>query len=260
MLLSICIPNFNRANCLDNCLNSIVISKKNSNLKFEVCISDNNSSDNIENVINSYKSKLNINFKKNKRNVGLGKNILNVVSMAKGEFVWILGNDDLIVPKALKSLEKLFSKKNEVDFYFVNSFNLQSFKVLDSPQPFNTENLPNNMEKFSKIDKNQIINFLDLINPKFSFDFLLGIYLSIFRKKKWDLNVNKVNEEKICREGVYSTFENTCPHVIIFSKSFSGSKAYVQAEPLSINLSGERIVRIIYFMRLLEYPRHLMYI
>ena len=49
MLLSICIPNFNRANCLDNCLNSIVISKKNSNLKFEVCISDNNSSDNIEN-------------------------------------------------------------------------------------------------------------------------------------------------------------------------------------------------------------------
>ena len=42
--------------------------------------------------------------------------------MAKGEFVWIFRNDDLIVPKALKSLEKLFSKKNEVDFYFCKFF------------------------------------------------------------------------------------------------------------------------------------------
>ena len=43
MLLSICIPNYNRANCLENCLNSIKIAKKNTKIKFEVCISDNNS-------------------------------------------------------------------------------------------------------------------------------------------------------------------------------------------------------------------------
>ena len=53
------------------------------------------------------------------------------------------------------------------------------------------------MEKNSqKLTKNQIINFLDLISPKFSFDFLLGIYLSIFRKKM-GFECNKVNEEKI---------------------------------------------------------------
>ena len=44
MLLSICIPTLDRQEHLDNCLNSILISSKNtSNLKFEVCISDNGS-------------------------------------------------------------------------------------------------------------------------------------------------------------------------------------------------------------------------
>ena len=42
MLLSICIPSFNRLDCLNNCLNSILISSKNvDNFEFEVCISDN---------------------------------------------------------------------------------------------------------------------------------------------------------------------------------------------------------------------------
>ena len=45
MLLSICIPTYNRINQLDNCLNSILISTKKINQTelsdFEVCISDN---------------------------------------------------------------------------------------------------------------------------------------------------------------------------------------------------------------------------
>jgi hypothetical protein len=40
MLLSICIPTYNRLNCLDNCLNSILISSRNvKKFDFEVCIS-----------------------------------------------------------------------------------------------------------------------------------------------------------------------------------------------------------------------------
>ena len=61
MLLSICIPTYNRVNQLDNCLNSIFISKKSvENFNFEVCISDNNSQQRIESLIEKYKNKLNI--------------------------------------------------------------------------------------------------------------------------------------------------------------------------------------------------------
>ena len=60
MKLSICIPTYNRPNQLPNCLNSIYIAKKNSNLDFDVCISDNNSSYDIKKLVNDYKEKLNI--------------------------------------------------------------------------------------------------------------------------------------------------------------------------------------------------------
>ena len=111
MLLSICIPTFNRLNCLDNCLNSILIASKNSNFNFEVCVSDNFSEGEVEKIINNYKGKLNINFSKNKKNLGHGKNFLKSVSMAKGDFVWTLGNDDLLLPNTLKKLYEIITEE-----------------------------------------------------------------------------------------------------------------------------------------------------
>ena len=62
-MLTICIPTFNRINQLDNCLNSILLSKNNvSDFKFEVCVSDNFSEKNPIDVINKYKDKINIKF------------------------------------------------------------------------------------------------------------------------------------------------------------------------------------------------------
>jgi glycosyltransferase involved in cell wall biosynthesis len=57
MLLSICIPTFERIKLLKNCYNSTYTVKKNTNLKFEVCISDNYSSQDIKKVMNYYRKK-----------------------------------------------------------------------------------------------------------------------------------------------------------------------------------------------------------
>ncbi len=51
MILSICIPTYNRASYLINCLQSIIKSNLNSNYDIQVCISDNHSTDNTENII-----------------------------------------------------------------------------------------------------------------------------------------------------------------------------------------------------------------
>ena len=66
MLLSICIPTYNRPNQLPNCLHSIYLAKKNSNLDFEVCISDNGSNYDVTKVVEKYKDKLSIRLNKNK--------------------------------------------------------------------------------------------------------------------------------------------------------------------------------------------------
>ena len=125
--LSICIPTYNRPVHLENCLNAIFIAKKklNKNNLFEVCISDNGSKYNIKKIIKKYENKLNIKFHRFKRNFGITKNFLKSVNMAKGEFVWTIGNDDLLTPEALEKIFNLLKKNPKIDYYFINSYYFQ---------------------------------------------------------------------------------------------------------------------------------------
>ena len=54
MLISICIPTYNRPAYLLNLLNSLSLQ---TNKNFEVCLSDNCSKKNIKNLIQPYKKK-----------------------------------------------------------------------------------------------------------------------------------------------------------------------------------------------------------
>ncbi len=239
--LSICIPTYNRSEYLNNCLNSILLAKSLSSLKFEICISDNGSKENILPIIKFYKKKkLLINYKKNSKNLGFGTNFYKVVKMAKGEFIWVIGNDDLLYMNALEKLEKLFSKNKDVDFFFINSSNLNSKFVFKHKQPFNTKKIPQNLESFSKIKKNQKIKFFDLINSSVSWDFLLGIFLTIYKREKFIKNINILDKVKLNDPGVWSTIDNTAPHVKVFSYTFKNSNSYIQAKPLSVNLFGDK--------------------
>ena len=127
MLLSICIPTFNRLDCLDNCLNSILISSKLvKDFQFEVCISDNYSDESPEKIVNKYKDDLNIVFKRNKTNLGFALNAINTIKFAKGRYAWLIGNDDLILPNTLNYLKNLFENNKQVEYFFINSYYLDS--------------------------------------------------------------------------------------------------------------------------------------
>ena len=122
MLLSICIPTYNRPNQLPNCLHSIYLAKKNSNLDFEVCISDNGSNYDVTKIIQPYKDKLKIRLNKNKVNLGYQPNLLKTISIATGEYVWAIGDDDLLIPGSLQKIEKLLNDNRDVDFFYINSY------------------------------------------------------------------------------------------------------------------------------------------
>jgi len=239
--LSICIPTYNRSKYLKNCLNSILLAKSFSSMKFEICISDNASKENILPIIKYYKKKkLLINYKKNTKNLGFGANFYNVVKMAKGEFLWVIGNDDLLYLNALKVIDKLFLKNKDVDFFFINSSSLNSKFVFNHKQPFNTKKIPKGLINFSKIQKNKKTNFFNLINPSVSWDFLLGIFLTVYRREKFIKNLDILNKKKLNDSRVWSTIDNTAPHVKVFSHAFKNSYGFIQARPLSVNLFGEK--------------------
>ena len=114
MSISICIPTYNRSKHLLNCLNSLLLQ---TDLNFEVCISDNGSNENIYDLITPYKEKLNIKFSRNEKNLGAASNFLKVASMASKKFIWFLGDDDLLVPNAIKEVSSLIKDNQDCDFF-----------------------------------------------------------------------------------------------------------------------------------------------
>lgn len=205
MLLSICIPNYKREECLNNCLNSIYIAKKNCNfnLGFEICISDNNSGTKTNNIINYYKKKLPIKFKRNEQNIGMGRNIIEAILMAKGKFTWVIGNDDMLFPFTLKKIYKILKSNQNKDFFFINSYNLNSKYVFAHKQPFDTFLVPKNLKSVSNTYINKHLDFIDLINPKISFDYLLAIFLSIFNTKKFRENIYILDDKKLKKKKLF---------------------------------------------------------
>ena len=242
MILSICIPTYNRAATLPNCLNSILISKLKTNLKFEICISDNASNYNVKKIIKPFEKKLNIRLNRNKRNLGYAVNLLKSVSMAKGEFAWCIGDDDLLVPKALKKINSLLLKNKNIDFYYINSFHLNNNYLNKFKKPFDTNNLPIGMDRLSPKKNSQRLKFWDLIDYNVSFDFMAGNFVNIFRRKMWADNVHVLDKKSINdKNSILSLL-----HLKIHANAFKKSLCYFHAEPLSVNLYGVREWRLLY--------------
>tara|TARA_S200000501_G_scaffold22490_1_gene19579 strand:- start:947 stop:1954 length:1008 start_codon:yes stop_codon:yes gene_type:complete len=241
MKLSICIPTFNRPDLLNNCLNSILISKKEfAKLRFEVCISDNSNNFSSKRIINSYKKKFNLIYSKNKKNVGYIKNYIKVVKMAKGEFVWVIGDDEILKPESFKILNSNFEKNKDIDFMYINSNFLQSKFFSKLQKPFNSYQLPKKMEIFSKIKKNKKVMFFDLINYKVSWDFLLGIFQCIYKREMFLKNLKYIDRKKMFKPGEWSTFENTTFYCETYAIAFKNSKSLIQSKPIIVSTYGHK--------------------
>ncbi len=237
--ISLCIPTYNRGLHLANCLQSINTAARDISDVVEVCISDNGSTDCTQDVVSKANMSVPTTYHRNEQNLGIPRNFLNVVEMAKGEFVWLIGDDDLLIPESLTRLLNLLEQHELVDFFYVNAFHLTTEYVLSFPQPFDTTNLPS-MEPFSTWSKSGELPFFKLIDPKISFDFLGGMFLSVFRRRHWINHKHHLNEYALTDSLTFSHFDNTFPHVKIFSTAFKNSRAYFNASPLIVTLSGAR--------------------
>ena len=243
MSISLCIPTFNRPKNLLNCLNSLLLQ---TNSNFEVCISDNCSDDDIEKLIKPFADKIDIKFSKNEENLGAALNFLKVASMAKNEFIWFIGDDDLLMPNAIEDLLNLIKKNEECDFFWVNSYHLNADYLNEHKHPFNTKNLPSNMKSLSNLKNDKKLMFFDLIKHEIAFDYLLGVFVCVFRNEGWKKNLHVIDYEMIKDKKSWSNFENTCFHIKIFCEAFKNSKSYFCSNPLSVNLFGVREWKNIY--------------
>lgn len=259
MLLSICIPTYNRPEHLRNCLNSI--SQQNAR-DFEVCISDNASKSDITKIIRPFKKKFKIKYKRNKRNLGFAMNVLKVSLMAKGKFIWFLGDDDLVNKNSLNYLINLIKKNKKINFFWINSYYLDALYLKKFSNNFDINNLPKNLKTHSPQKKDRILDFFDLIDHRICFDYLIGFYVNCFNRELWKKNLHVCNLKNMRDKKVWSNFDNTAFFIKVFCEAFGNSKAYFCSKALSVNLSGVRewtdlypLVEIVRLPEALDYYR-----
>lgn len=113
ILLSIAVPTYNRASSLENFLNIVLPQARELKERVEICISDNNSTDNTREVVVKFREKYPdlIKYNKNEKNLGVDKNILLVIEMCEGDFIWTFGDDDSIEKNGLGEVAN-FIKNN----------------------------------------------------------------------------------------------------------------------------------------------------
>jgi len=114
-ILSICIPTYNRADYLKQCLDNIVCQFGDEKVKnsVEVVISDDTSKDNTAELVKKYQARFeNIKYFRNEKNLGMTENIVNSVIKSTGKYCWSIGDDDLVQNGSLKFLVDFLSKNN----------------------------------------------------------------------------------------------------------------------------------------------------
>ena len=129
IILSICIPTYNRADILDKTLSNLVTEPAFQSEKIEICISDNASTDNTETVVKKYKNQYNnIIYNRNKVNTGFADSNFPIVSsLATGTFIKYLNDYAYFIPGELdKMIDFIHDKKNEKPLLFFSNNNINN--------------------------------------------------------------------------------------------------------------------------------------
>jgi abequosyltransferase len=103
-LLTIAVPTFNRHGCLEELL-TVLAPQLAGETRVELVISDNASQDDTPRVVESFQRRgVVLTYLRNETNIGPDANFIRCYQVARGEYVWIFGDDDLIVPDGLRVL------------------------------------------------------------------------------------------------------------------------------------------------------------
>ena len=125
-LLSICIPTYNRAPFLAELLEALLPQLTPARPDVELVLSDNASTDETAAVIASFRTRgLPLRISRNEENLGADENFLRCHALARGRYLWLLGDDDLPMPHAIPQLLSLLEQGEAAggyDLVYISSF------------------------------------------------------------------------------------------------------------------------------------------
>ena len=109
-VFSICIPSYNAASIIGETIDSVLAQTFGD---FELIVVDDASTDDTEDVVRRY-GDARLRVERNARNVGYARNVARCWELARGTYVYLLGNDDVLSPVALERTLAAFRSDPDV--------------------------------------------------------------------------------------------------------------------------------------------------
>lgn len=217
MIISICVPTYNRCEKLRSLLDNPLKEAKDFKEQIEFCISDNCSSDKTPDLVKDYMKKYpkNIRYKRLDRNLGFDINLLSAISMSTGNFIWLMGDDDCIKEGGIKEILNLLGDMANKDVAIVMPRSEIYFKNEDEKKEFFDSSYEEIKEKVKHIPSKNIIE------NKVKNNSFLSILIINGKMLKDVID----NDEKIIDQCKDSDYIHVLLIKLILMK-FHGSKAY----------------------------------
>lgn len=139
-VLTIAIPTFNRAPFLRICLSQLLSEMRSvTENMVEVLVCDNCSPDDTSKVVDDVRlSGLMVNYVRNQVNIGSDANIAQCFNRGRGQYVLILGDDDVLVDGALKRIVERLLDKN-YGMVFLRSYGFDGDFKSELPNSFGSD-------------------------------------------------------------------------------------------------------------------------
>ncbi len=144
--ISVCLPAYNRVEYAREAIKSVLSQTYND---YELIISDDASTENIEGMVSSFNDKR-LKYFKQKVNLGFIKNWNFCLDKSRGSYIKILGDDDVLLPDCLEKSVRVLEDKKVVGMVCSDYWTIDGVgKLIDSKQ-FNSESF--RVFKESKIE------------------------------------------------------------------------------------------------------------
>ncbi|WNJ81165.1 glycosyltransferase family A protein [Cedecea neteri] len=136
-LLTIAIPTYNRCEYLKRLLISIIPQVESYSNEIEVIVCDNASTDDTKNTACALlKNITNSQYYRNESNVGMDGNFLRCRQLANGEFFWMIGDDDFVLPDGISAVIDVLKENPSLNLVYVNSTVENVAQIKNSPAEY----------------------------------------------------------------------------------------------------------------------------
>jgi glycosyltransferase involved in cell wall biosynthesis len=230
-LLSICVPTYNRSKFLRVMLQALLPQAKECGDHVEVWILDNASPDDTQAVIEQSRSLGPFHAWKNESNLGP---LLNIVKgprdLARGEYVWVLGDHNLMIPGALSRILQMLRQHESLDIFYTN------FRCATYPLQWPSDALGGYDGAFAypgnyRAETGVVSQWKELLDPGSAFG--TQNYVHIVRTKIW-----KDYWRSFSSNERYVDVKTTYPHTKMIVDTLFDAPAYYSAAPALTVFNG----------------------